>query len=968
MSEIFRFHQVRSVQKLTLEEQTEIGIPMYQHSLSKFALALQSTQDDRDKFLKLVTELQRSWERNYHINELKDIHPLPLRLYEWFDYKSKPIMLEQFKQFLLNEFSQEVQSVEGFSLNEEWEKISDNYLLRIVTSLANTNDFVDFQLLLKVCFILSKFKSTLELVNQPSNTRTDNSSTIAIEEDIKRHEETVISRITSILTMPVITPPNIFNYRCGTYATKLLSNFIPESVLDHSSDILRERPGHDHDKCECNAKPQKPSHHCICVKPYIADLLIVKEELSRYEEGDIAAIENILAGETKTRTHQTLLRTDRFTEEEIETTSSEERDHQVTVQHALQREANEEINSRLNVDAGVILNSKLGPNTTIEATANVAGEYSKNESSSSSRSFAKEIVDKAVYKIQEKTRLLKSTRVINEVQEENIHAIDNTQQDHRAGIYYWVNKISKAQVFNYGKRMMIDVYIPEPAAVYKKLYELNSKNEEDQHPPPEKPNIKTSDILRDTYIDILLEYGISGAQAPPNESTSIHFSFEHAHSEQDKHITQGFSETIQSEMIPPDYQSKKLIYDVICTTAHPELTTKTKDEVHVTVAVGSEIILSAGFNQTGDESESNKEWQETDEINLSGVEGKISLSIAGYSNLSLSIAGSMVIECSLKDEVFEKWQVSIYDLIMDDYLNKLSDYEIQQEIDSELDITGRNPLLNREIERNELKRHIIAILMCNYFNGIGSMMDNVVDCGYPEIDFAKLEKDAPVIRFFEQVFEWKYVTYLFYSSMWARKCKWEEMFEEDSGDPLFDKFLTAGAVRVQVPVRENMNAVMRWYLLTGQIWGASGEPPIYGDDEYVAIIQEIKEARQGDYSEREGEIRATANPNEIQLTNSLYYWDVLNNVESNLNIKNDIDREIVIDFEVYRIVDITQVQSSDPSTWNILLDQPFKGANGQSYKHSVGALFVGAPWEVVIPTKLVYLRNTQDTLPTYPLK
>jgi hypothetical protein len=28
---------------------------------------------------------------------------------------------------------------------------------------------------------------------------------------------------------------------------------------------------------------------------------------------------------------------------------------------------------------------------------------------------------------------------------------------------------------------------------------------------------------------------------------------------------------------------------------------------------------------------------------------------------------------------------------------------------------------------------------------------------------------------------------------------------------------------------------------------------------------------------------------------------------------------------------------------------------------------VGAPWEIVVPTSLVYLRNPTDKLPTYPL-
>ena len=98
----------------------------------------------------------------------------------------------------------------------------------------------------------------------------------------------------------------------------------------------------------------------------------------------------------------------------------------------------------------------------------------------------------------------------------------------------------------------------------------------------------------------------------------------------------------------------------------------------------------------------------------------------------------------------------IYNLIMTDYNRKLDAYNASNNKDDQLfQIKGRNPFLNREIERNEFKRHIIAILLCNYFNGIGSMIDHVAPCGYPEIDFAKLSKDMPVIQFFEQVFEWE---------------------------------------------------------------------------------------------------------------------------------------------------------------------------------------------------------------------
>ena len=61
---------------------------------------------------------------------------------------------------------------------------------------------------------------------------------------------------------------------------------------------------------------------------------------------------------------------------------------------------------------------------------------------------------------------------------------------------------------------------------------------------------------------------------------------------------------------------------------------------------------------------------------------------------------------------------------MADYNRRLDEYKASNNKDDELiQIKGRNPFLNREIERNEFKRHIIAMLMCNYFNGIGSMME-----------------------------------------------------------------------------------------------------------------------------------------------------------------------------------------------------------------------------------------------------
>jgi hypothetical protein len=93
----------------------------------------------------------------------------------------------------------------------------------------------------------------------------------------------------------------------------------------------------------------------------------------------------------------------------------------------------------------------------------------------------------------------------------------------------------------------------------------------------------------------------------------------------------------------------------------------------------------------------------------------------------------------------------------------------------------------------------------------------------------------------------------------------------------------------------------------------------------------------------------------------------VNDQLNTLAVSNDINREILVNFEVYRIVKIEQATPGDPSAWNITIDRPYPDASANNLVHAVGAIFVGAPWEIVIPTKLVYLRNPNDKLPTYPL-
>lgn len=948
MEELFRYQQLRQSQKLSEEQKRFIGLPLYpDDDYSPLARRLIEINKGNIASESVAGRVEEHIRTEKPIEDPADLPPAIRAIYDWLNFKARPLKMADFADFILS-----LNHFEPFDLRKEWITYADNLVIAIYQRNISINYCVDFQLLIRICYFFD-----LCIVVKDG--------TVQVRDGISA------ALLDVILTQPVLLPPLVLRSRCSVDCRERGKVELPR--IPSVSEGRDENPC----DCKCNESCQKPSGYCICINTYIADLFVIKEELARYEEGDIADIENILAGEMKVRRHRNLYRTEETSETEKETISSEERDHQVSEKFSLQEEVKTTIDSKVGVDAGVTATLKYGEAVTVTPHANVTANFSKSQAENLARSYAKEIVDRSVTKIQEKVRKLQVSKIINEMEERNKHSIDNTQAGaaHRAGIYYWVNKVTHAQVFNYGKHLMFDVILPEPAATFKKLYQEKIRIDKNKNEPV-KPSETPLSINRASYGTLLNKYAISSSDdlQPPAPETALQVAFSHNVAKPDENKNMGFSSNeFKTSEIPKGYKAVRMEFDVRANSGHPN-STGDRDEVALSVHVGDTFLLVDQLNEYQIAAEGGSlpvrmaTWANSGSRPMKGEEGTITVALAGFSSMAFSVSGTVSIICKLKDEAFEKWQAMIYNLIMADYNRKLDTYNAgNNKNDQLIQIKGRNPFLNREIERNEIKRHIISLLLCNYFNGIGSMMEKVAPCGYPEIDFAKLEKDTPIIQFFEQVLEWNYCTYLFYHSMWARKCKWPELIDDDSGDPLFDKFLMAGAARVQVPIRNGMEDFFAWFLKTGQIWGASGIPPVSGDDEYVSMIQELKESKQCDFTDRAGLIETTNGSDVLKLTDSTFYWDLVNNQVNTAALNNDKDRELLINYKLYRIVEVQQVTVGDPTAWLITIDRPYDDVGAKNLKHAVGALYVGAPWEIVIPTKLVYLRNQADQLPAYPL-
>jgi hypothetical protein len=256
------------------------------------------------------------------------------------------------------------------------------------------------------------------------------------------------------------------------------------------------------------------------IKPIgIGDLKVVKQWLCGYKAGEISHIHNIMKSEIKERTHRHLEKTEdvfSFSSEQSENTQHES---QSTDRFEMKREAEKAIKTDLNIGANANFtynNPTYGITTSVGATFAYAN--SNQDTQRSSSNYAREIMDKAVSQVQNKATQNRSSTKIFETEETNKHGFDNTKAGatHISGIYRWLDKRYKAQLHNYGERLMFEFIIPEPAAFYveSKLrgfdFELDCPTKPN---PPDFEEVKLDftpqEITPEKFNELQLQYDLS---------------------------------------------------------------------------------------------------------------------------------------------------------------------------------------------------------------------------------------------------------------------------------------------------------------------------------------------------------------------------------------------------------------------------------------------------------------------------
>jgi hypothetical protein len=613
----------------------------------------------------------------------------------------------------------------------------------------------------------------------------------------------------------------------------------------------------DKDPCARSRRKEFASRGSFVTSSLIGDLLVTKQQLVKYDLGEVAHVENAMTGLEKQRTHRRLHRTEETELFESETITENERETQTTDRFDMEKESSKTLQQNFQIDAGVNVTGSYG---TVNFTSSIDTSYGSSslQSQSEATSFSKSVTTRALARVKETVRHSKTVTLFNELEETSVHKLSNLTGDNINGVYRWLDKFYLNKIINYGKRLMFEFAVPEPGQFY--IFRQMAKPKSDQavlKPTDPKATLDPSghglntpsDISDTNYTFWASLYGATGLEVSPPFYLRVSQSWKNEYgTSQGGDIYDAFS---TSFTVPKDYEAT--LAQVYC-----ENYWWGAWDIHGTLGTTG---FGNGYTV----------------INLPNISQTIGIALLSQ---GMNWKINLILTCQRSAQLYAQWQIKTYNAIMDAYAARLREYQawLQEQIDTAGDtavIQGQNQTINRESEREELKKRCLELFTGQRFESFDAAVNGIYNVsGYPEILFAEAVREGNIAKFFEQAFDWANMTYIFYPYFWGRKSQWLSMkILEDPGDPLFTKFLQAGYARVVVPVRPDFeNYLMLFHMFTNLVsslgcswnfqpsfFGAVGISnvfsPAINDPIYISVAQELQSA--AGYTEETGPIYGT---------------------------------------------------------------------------------------------------------------
>jgi hypothetical protein len=671
------------------------------------------------------------------------------------------------------------------------------------------------------------------------------------------------------------------------------------------------------------------------------DLVVARESLVGYAAREIAHIENVMPGESKLRELRRVSKSVQTNETETTTEKETEKDSQTTDRYELQAQSQETIARDFSVSTAVNSSAKYGL-TQVDMSLDAAFSQSQTQSRSSSINTAKEVVTKAVERTFERVRVLRRLVLTEEIHELNRHELANVggsaPPTALSGIYVWVEKIQKVELRHYGTRMMVEFHVPEPAL---SLLERSGGRAVRKTLPPF--DVSPTEIEPTNYMCLAERYGAADVEVPPTLYVEVGWGWTSTLNEDaDAWAEDQFTATIN---VPAGYRP------VWTKVAWSGLRGKDENrEFNFAFSVGGK---SQGIEHTVNtydgvvlQLDAAYDWPQG-----VPVSGRLHGAWDG------AMYAQVTLRCLRTSEALDAWRLRTWQSLRAGYealQRKVAQEEEQRAYQEDVLGTARNDAPdseNRRIERDELQKWAIKSmrLVPQNLNAIEQVGD------VQEINPTYADAQAPIVRFYEDSFEWEHVNYFLYPYYWARRASWPMRTASMSPDPLHQAFLQAGAARVIVPVTPGFEDKVAWFLdpsnpatteLERILTPPPGSVPSSATDPFRDLWVELLTDQKPDLARGSGTLKVKHGNSVVQI-NPDSTWNV---AES-----RDLGREVYIAGDQYDVQSVTNETT-------FTLDRPYNGPDDNAAVYVAGSTPFGPPWTVNIPTTLIVLADNIPAL------
>lgn len=318
--------------------------------------------------------------------------------------------------------------------------------------------------------------------------------------------------------------------------------------------------------------PTSAAYETYKIVPYaVGHLQMTRFRHLGYSMGEISHIENLMPGETK-KLHTRELNRIRALDEQIDESANTNEVERDGISENLVDEVAKTISEYVRNKEYKDYESVYGPPTSYTINGNIKTTFTHADPNVRTQNlFVKKILDKTLNQIRSTVQSKKRLEREEEHEEKVMRILDNSQgKESVRAIYRWLNRDYEIRIDNYGKRLILEIFIENPAENYIESQKSLNGMDLEQWSSLASGGIKSyADLTPENYFEWAQKYHVKTLIYPPEEQVVVFGT-----------IT---SESVQEGIeIPKGYQAKSADLNVQFTPGS-ELTS-------LDVTIGNEIV------------------------------------------------------------------------------------------------------------------------------------------------------------------------------------------------------------------------------------------------------------------------------------------------------------------------------------------------------------------------------------------